>query len=69
MKASYACTDATSGVVLCGNRFYPPGATLNTGTLTTPVDTRSPGAKTFTVLAVDAAGNLSSASVSYTVKK
>ncbi|MGA2807252.1 MAG: hypothetical protein ABSE87_03905 [Terracidiphilus sp.] len=69
VKASYACTDATSGVVLCGNRLYPPGATLNTGTLTTPVDTRSPGEKTFTVLAVDAAGNLSSASVSYMVTR
>jgi len=69
VKASYACADATSGVVLCGNKFYPPGATLNTGTLTIQVDTRSPGEKTFTVLAVDAAGNPSWASVSYKVTR
>ncbi len=69
VKASYTCTDATSGVVLCGTRFSPPGATLNTGTLTTQVDTRSPGQRTFTVLAVDAAGNPSWASVSYTVTR
>ena len=67
--ASYACSDATSGVVLCGLSFYPPGSTLNTGTLTTKIDTTSPGQKTFFVLSSDAALNLSTASVRYTVTK
>jgi hypothetical protein len=68
VKASYSCSDATSGVVLCGNSFYAPGSTFNTGTLTTQVDTRWPGTRTFTVWAVDAAGNQSSASVTYKVE-
>ena len=67
VKASYSCSDATSGVVLCGDKFYAPGSTFNTGTLTTTVDTRWPGTKTFTVWAADAAGNRSSASVTYKV--
>jgi hypothetical protein len=67
VTASYQCTDATSGVVHCGSASYAVGATHNTGTLTAQLDTISPGAKTFTVQAVDAAGNQSSASVNYTV--
>jgi len=67
VKASYQCTDATSGVVRCGGNNYAVGATHNTGTLTALLDTTSPGAKTFTVQAVDAAGNQSSASVNYQV--
>jgi hypothetical protein len=69
VKASYACTDATSGVVVCGHNFYAPGSTLNTGTLTTQVDTRQAGQLTFTVPAVDAAGNESSASITYRVTR
>jgi hypothetical protein len=69
VQASYACTDATSGVVLCGRNFYAPGSTLNTGTLTTQVDTWHAGQHTFTVLAVDAAGNRSSASITYQVER
>jgi hypothetical protein len=40
---------------------------LNTGTLSSPVDTSTPGSKTYTVTVVDAAGNQSSASVNYVV--
>ena len=67
VTASFSCTDSLSGVVQCGSYTYAVGATNNTGTLTSPVDTSSPGNKTFTVTAVDAAGNTSSAQVSYQV--
>jgi len=67
--ASYSCSDATSGVVLCGLRTYPPGSTHATGNLTTRIDTFTPGQKTLTLFALDAALNLSTASVSYTVTK
>jgi len=66
VMASYSCTDALSGVVRCGSQTFAAG-TSGTGTLTALVDTSSPGSKTFTVLAVDAAGNQSSASVNYQV--
>ncbi len=69
VRASYACSDATSGVFLCGSHFFLPGSTLNTGTLTTPIITLLPGSKTFTVQAVDAAGNQSSASIAYQVAR
>ena len=69
VTASYSCQDATSGVILCGDSLYSPGATHNTGTLSATVDTSSPGANEFIVLAMDAAGNLSWESVSYKVKK
>jgi len=67
VNASFSCTDALSGVVQCGGYTYAVGATNSTGTLTSAVDTSSPGLKTFTVTAVDAAGNTSSASVNYQV--
>jgi len=67
LTASFSCTDSLSGVVQCGSYGYAVGATNSTGTLTSPVDTSSPGTKTFTVAAVDAAGNTSSAQVSYQV--
>lgn len=67
--ASYACSDATSGVVLCGFNFYAPDSTFNTPTLKTRVDTSSPGTKTFWVLAADAALNFSTASITYTVTR
>ncbi|MGC9157541.1 MAG: hypothetical protein ACP5FH_01030 [Terracidiphilus sp.] len=69
VTASYACTDATSGVLFCGFHSFAPGSTHNTGTLTARVDTWSPGSKTFTVQAVDAAGNHSSASITYRVER
>ena len=68
VSVSYSCSDATSGVVLCGVNFYLPG-TLNTGTITTPLSTTSAGTKTVTVFGVDAAGNFSSQSINYTVSK
>ncbi len=68
VTATYSCTDEHSGVVSCGSStFSPNAAVLNTGAITSPVDTSSPGAKTYTVTAIDAAGNQSSVSVSYTV--
>jgi len=67
VTASFSCTDALSGVIRCGSYTYAPGATNNTGTLSSTVDTSSPGSKSFAVLAVDAAGNQASASVSYQV--
>ncbi len=66
VTVSYACTDATSGVVLCGDKFFWHG-TSDTGTLTSRVGTSRPGTHTFTVWAVDAAGNSSTQSVSYQV--
>jgi hypothetical protein len=67
VTASFSCTDALSGVVQCGSYSYAAGATNNTGTLTSPVDTSSPGTKTFTVTAIDAAGNTASGQVTYQV--
>ena len=67
VTASYSCTDDRSGVVKCGTQTYAPGTTLNTGTLTSPVTTSTPGTQTFTVNAQDAAGNTASNSVTYTV--
>jgi hypothetical protein len=66
--ATYSCTDERSGVIRCGaSTFAANGVPLNTGTLSSPVDTSSPGSKTYTVPVVDAAGNQSSASVNYVV--
>lgn len=68
VTATYSCTDDRSGIVSCGaSTFSAESAPLSTGPLTSPVDTSSPGVKTFTVTAVDAAGNKSSASIGYTV--
>ena len=68
VTASYRCTDDRSGVVTCGASTFPgSSAPLDTGVLTSPVDTSSPGTKTYTVTAVDAAGNQTSASVNYVV--
>ena len=66
VTATYACADDRSGVVRCGSQTFAPG-TLQTGTLTTAVPTSSGGSQTFTVLAVDAAGNQTSKSVTYDV--
>ncbi len=66
VTASFSCTDERSGVAKCGGQTFAAG-TLNTGTLSAPVDTSSAGSKQFTVVAIDAAGNQSSALVNYTV--
>ncbi|MES2221765.1 MAG: hypothetical protein V4587_12465, partial [Acidobacteriota bacterium] len=72
VTASYSCNDlsgsANSGIVTCGaSTFSADSAPTSTGPLSSPVDTSTPGNKMFTVLAVDAAGNQSSQSVSYVV--
>ncbi|MGA7706465.1 MAG: Ig-like domain-containing protein [Acidobacteriaceae bacterium] len=68
VTATYSCTDDRSGIVTCGaSTFTSDSAPLSTGPLTSPVDTSTPGNKTFTVMAVDAAGNKSSQMVSYVV--
>jgi uncharacterized repeat protein (TIGR01451 family) len=66
VTATYRCTDERSGIVKCGTSTFSP-STLDTGNLTSPVDTSKAGPATFTVNAVDAAGNKSSASVNYQV--
>lgn len=67
VMATFSCTDATSGVVSCGGKSFAPG-TMNTGNVTVPVTiSTTPGMNTFTVTAIDAAGNQSSQSVNYTV--
>jgi uncharacterized repeat protein (TIGR01451 family) len=67
VTANYSCTDERSGIVKCGTFTYAPGSTLNTGNLSSTADTSKAGAQTFTVTAVDAAGNQTSASVNYQV--
>ena len=68
VTASYSCTDDRSGLVSCGSHNYSSDGTTDTGTLTTTVDTATPGMKSFTVNATDAAGNKASPqSVSYQV--
>ncbi len=68
VTATYSCTDERSGVVRCGTSNFPASAAvLNTGSIASLVDTSTAGIKTYTVTAVDAAGNQSSASASYTV--
>jgi len=69
--ATYTCTDDPSGagVVLCGTSIFGTESTYTTNTLKTKLDTGSVGTKSLTINALDGAGNLSSASVSYTVTK
>jgi hypothetical protein len=71
VNASYSCTDLDtgSGVVLCGVKNYATESTYSTSTLTTRVNTSSTGTKTFTVYAVDGAGNTSSKLITYTVTR
>jgi hypothetical protein len=70
VTASFECTDASSGsgVVQCGKRHYGEGSTYQTGILTSTVDTSKSGKATFRVRTTDAAGNQSSASITYMVK-
>jgi uncharacterized repeat protein (TIGR01451 family) len=67
VTATYRCTDDRSGIVKCGASTYAPGTTLDTGNINSPVDTSKAGPATYTVNAVDAAGNLATASVNYLV--
>jgi uncharacterized repeat protein (TIGR01451 family) len=66
VTATYSCSDALSGIVQCGSKTYSSG-TPNTGNLNTTIDTSKSGSQTFTVTAVDAAGNQTTQSVNYTV--
>ena len=66
VTATYSCSDALSGIVQCGSKTYPSGIP-NTGNLITTIDTSKSGSQTFTVTAVDAAGNQTTQSVNYTV--
>ena len=66
VKATYSCSDDLSGVVTCGTATFPPGTT-NPPAVTSPVDTSTPGTKSFVVNVVDAAGNHTTGSVSYQV--
>jgi hypothetical protein len=69
VTASYSCEDDASGVAICGDKFYGSPGTLNTGVLTSTVDTFTPGNKTFTVWTIDIAGNVGEPqTVKYTVK-
>ncbi len=67
VTVSYSCTDALSGVIRCGSHTYAPGTTTNTGILTDAVNTSVLGTRSFSVLAVDAAGNQSTATVNYSI--
>jgi Big-like domain-containing protein len=66
VTATYSCTDERSGVVRCGTKTYS-GTVLDTGAISSSVDTSTTGSKTYTVTVMDAAGNQSSASVPYVV--
>lgn len=68
VTATYSCTDDAAGVAQCGGTTYSAPGTLNTGPLTSVLDTSTPGTKSFTVQVVDAAGNVGTpVTVSYTV--
>jgi uncharacterized delta-60 repeat protein len=55
--AAYMCTDGVSGVASCSG----------TTAVGAPIDTTSPGAKTYSATVTDAAGHQSTANVAYTV--
>jgi hypothetical protein len=57
ITADYGCADGGSGVATCAGPVVPGD----------PVDTTSPGAKSFVVSATDAVGNTASRSVNYDV--
>ena len=66
--ATYRCTDDRSGVATCGSKTYGAPGTLDTGNLTTTLDTSTAGSKTFTVQTTDSAGNAGTpVSVTYNV--
>jgi uncharacterized repeat protein (TIGR01451 family) len=57
VTVSYRCTDDRSGVATCGGSTFGAPGTLNTGVLTSALDTSTAGIKTFTVQTTDFAGN------------
>ena len=57
VTASFVCSDTTSGIATCSG-------TASNGVA---IDTASPGLKSFTVTAVDQAGNIRTTTVTYTV--
>jgi uncharacterized repeat protein (TIGR01451 family) len=57
VTVSYRCTDDRSGVASCGGSTLGAPGTLNTGVLTSTLDTSTAGSKTFTVQTTDFAGN------------
>src|SRR5262249_33083646 len=59
VNAAYTCSDGGSGPFGCA------GTVANLS----PIDTSSPGSKSFVVNATDAVGNMSSATVTYDVKR
>ena len=67
VTVTYSCSDDRSGIVTCGTSTFAPGTTLNTGPITSTVDTSTPGLKTFLANVVDAAGNHISVSANYDV--
>ncbi|HMH14247.1 MAG TPA: DUF11 domain-containing protein [Edaphobacter sp.] len=67
VTATYSCSDDRSGIVICGTSTFAPGTTLHTAAITSPVDTSSPGTKSFVVNVADAAGNHTTAVASYQV--
>jgi uncharacterized repeat protein (TIGR01451 family) len=66
VTATYSCSDNLSGVVTCGTSKFAPG-TLQTGPITSPVDTTTTGTKSFVVNVADAAGNHTTGTVTYQV--
>jgi uncharacterized repeat protein (TIGR01451 family) len=58
VSAAYSCTDDAAGVATCGTSSWSGPGTLNTGVISSPVDTSTVGAKTYTVQTTDAAGNV-----------
>jgi hypothetical protein len=71
VTANFSCSDAESGIESCGGTAFTltnGTGPATTGQLSAPVSTTTlGGTNTFTVNAVDFAGNTSSASVTYTV--
>ena len=59
VNADYSCTDATAGIASCTGPVAS-GA---------PIDTATPGAKSFAVIATDAAGNTATVTHTYTVSE
>ena len=59
VNATFGCQEAGSGLVSC----------IGTAANGTPIDTSSPGTKTFVVSAADAIGNTSSTTVRFEVKR
>ena len=57
LTASYRCTDDRAGVANCGGSTFGAPGTLNTGVLTSTLDTSTVGSKTFAVQTTDFAGN------------